>query len=189
MPRIFLSTIAFASLLALLCVQSARAQTRPFFIAGSGIAEFVPSAPGEVASHVSTGNATYLGGHSGAGAIELIDFTGSNTAIFQSARPYKFSTKHMTLAFDYGRTDKGVPAGAVTLYPAGPSHPGKVVAIFDAIFTLSSATSLTKAGDKKAEKVGDARFRMIATSAPFVFGAKDPVAYAWVGHGTMTFTN
>jgi len=188
MPRNLVSTIASATLFLLFCMQSGNAQTRPFFIQGGGTAAFLPSIPGEIATHVSTGNATVLGGHAGAGAIELIDSTGPNTATFQSAEPYKFSTKHLTLAFDYGRTDKGVPAGVVTLYPAGPSHPEKVVAVFDAIFTLSSATALTKAGENKAQKVGDARFRMIATSAPFVFGAKDPVAYTWVGQGTLTFT-
>jgi hypothetical protein len=191
MPRHLFATLASASCLALFCFQSAEAQTRPFFIKGGGTAAFIPFDPDSdedgTATHVSTGNATYLGGHSGEGAIELLAFTSANTATFQSAKPFEFSSKHLRLAFDYGRADKGVPAGVVTLYPAGPSHPGKVVAIFDAIFTLSSATPLTKAGIKKAEKVGDARFRMIATTEPFVFGVKVPVAYTWAGEGTLTF--
>ena len=98
----------------------ADAQVKPFKITGSGVAPYGLSLiPGVPAPHVSTGHATELGNHTGAGFFTILDFTSQLTAEFSSAPTYVFTAANGDkLAVTYGDVNNGAASpGEVTLTP------------------------------------------------------------------------
>lgn len=178
MLRLNYGTMALATLAALLvlpCPTATAQTTVPFGVSGMGVVEFVPL-PGGTATHFANGTASYLGQYRGRGAVQTLTLNpATGTGTFQSAVPFVFEGQNGTLSFHYGRTDQGAPVGVVKLIPA---ERGKVIAVWDAEFTLVNASGINVTGG---------RFRMVATSAPFVPGGTVPVRYSWSGAGTITF--
>ena len=166
--------------------QRADAQVKPFKISGGGTADYIPTQPGQVPNHISTGQATELGNHTGAGSLMLIGQTELGLPLFKSATPYVFTAANGDkLAFTYGDTTNGA-AGPGIVYPAlvgGTPEQPIVVATFDAEFNpyLPLCTG-------RFEKVVAGRVRMIAVTAPFKLGdTVDRVAYTWQGEGWLEF--
>jgi hypothetical protein len=183
----FSSVVASVVVLAVgfpLASAPAKAQVvKPFKVTGGGTAEFIPIVPLVPAGHDATGQATELGRYSGAGAFQILAFTGPATANFDSAVPFVFTAANGdNLAFTYGDTSNGAAApGQVTLYPAAG---GLVVAVFVAEFNPVPALCTGR-----FTKVIGGSFIMVAVTDPFVFGATDPVGYTWSGQGALTFKN
>ena len=162
---------------------SARAELLPLKISGGGVAEFIPFStvpPNNTAVHSIVGHATHLGNHTGQGKVLLEAFTSPATAAFSSAEPVVLTGANGDdLAFHYGRVDLEAAApGEVTLFPAAEA--GKVIAVFVAEFN-----PLLELCTGRFKQVTGGSFIMIATTGPFVFGAKDPVAYTWEGEGAL----
>ncbi|MGF1582539.1 MAG: hypothetical protein ACFCD0_24710 [Gemmataceae bacterium] len=183
---VFVAVATFVVSLVAAC-PSAQAQRVPFAINGGGAIEFVPL-PGvttsTVATHITTGLATYLGAHVSRGKVEVLaadPTTGVGT--FQSVVPTIFASQRGLLAFDYGRLPgREAPApGVVRLVPVQGGT--KVVAVWDAQFTLSNAVR-SRIGHRRVTR---GSFRMIATTEPFVLGSQTPVRFSWRGTGTITF--
>lgn len=163
----------------------ADAQVKPFKITGSG---FVPDGlsliPGVATPHVSTGQATELGNHTGAGFFTILDFTSPLTAEFSSAPTYVFTAANGDkLAVTYGDVENGAQSpGEVTLTP---NDDGSFSAVFVAEFNPvpSQCTG-------RFAKVTGGGWVMIAKSSPFFFiseTATTPFFYTWEGEGTLTF--
>jgi hypothetical protein len=175
--------VAFVAVLTL-ASQVAEAQVKPFKITGSGVAPSGLSLiPGVPAPHVSTGQATELGNHTGAGFFTILDFTGPLTAEFSSAPTYVFTAANGDkLAFTYGDVNNGAASpGEVTLIP---NSDGSFSALFVAEFNPVPSQSTGRFA-----KVTGGSFVMIAQSSPFfLFGtASTPFSYTWEGEGTLTF--
>ena len=91
------------------------------------------SEPGRAAPHVSTGQATELGNHTGAGFFNILVFTSPLTAEFSSAPTYVFTAANGDkLAVTYGDVNNGAASpGEVTLTP---NSDGSFIAEFVAEF-------------------------------------------------------
>ncbi len=177
------SIVAKAALLAVLALPIARAeaQVKPFKVTGGGIADYLPVVPGEPSHHFAVGQATELGRYFGEGSFALIQFTSQTTADFSSVEPFVFTAANGDqLAFTYGDVDNGADEpGRVTLTP---QPDGRFVAVFVAEFN-----PIPEESTGRFAKVVDGSFIMVATTEPFVLGAKDPVAYTWEGKGWLEY--
>jgi hypothetical protein len=157
----------------------ADAQVKPFKITGSGIAPCGLSLiPGVAAPHFSTGVATELGNHTGAGFFQILDYTSPLTAQFSSAPYYVFTAANGDkLACTYGVSSPGV----VTLTPnSDGSFSAMFVAEFNPVPSLCTG---------RFAKVTGGGFLMIAQSSPFflIGSASTPFFYTWEGAGTIEF--
>ena len=186
LPHLRLERLTVASLIAIAAVIAlaprAEAQVKPFKITGGGIAaQGIPLVPGTPAPHWAVGQATELGNYYGEGQFQLLAFTGPTTATFSSASDFVFVAANKDkLAFTYGDTTNGaLQPGQVELFYVGG---GKFVAVFVAEFN----PVIAKCTGRFAKVIGGS-FIMVATTEPFVLGATDPVAYTWVGDGSIEF--
>jgi hypothetical protein len=179
--RVVVSLSVLAVVLALGCPK-AQAQVEPFRVIGAGTADYIPSTIGDAVRHDAVGTATHVGNYSGVGKVQLDAFTSGSTADFSSAVPFVFTAANGDkLAFHYGRTDFGAAEpGHVSLFPAAEA--GKVIAVWVAEFNPVVAQCTGR-----FEQVTGGSFIMIAVTEPFVFGATDPVKYAWEGSGSIEF--
>ncbi len=145
--------------------QTAEAQIKPFKIKGGGSALEGLSVIGAESPYSATGTATHLGKYSGTGVAMV---TGPGT---------------FTGAFDFVAANGDVLScehpGTFAVYPDG--H-GRLYAIFDAIFTPTSAST------GKFANVGG-NFRMIAITESFDFldTATTPFDFKWHGEGSLEF--
>jgi len=153
--------------------KNADSQAVPFKVTGSGIgAHGIPTTPNTPAPHDATGTATHLGKYTGEGMFQLLTFTSRTTGTFNSATPFVFvAANGDRLAFNY--------AGTFELIPTGD---GKFIVVFTAEFTPVAELSTGRFAN-----VTGGSFIMVATTEPFVLGSTDPVAYSWVGEGTIEF--
>jgi hypothetical protein len=150
-----------------LTCQQAEAQVKPFKVKGEG--ESGPeglSVIGAPSPYGATGTATHLGNYSGSGFAQV---TGPGT---------------FTGAFDFvaanGDVLSCVHPGTFAVYPDGQ---GRFFAIFDAIFTPTSAST------GKFANVGGS-FRMIAITESFDVlptGSTTPFDFEWHGEGSLEF--
>ena len=176
-------TIAFAP-----ATTRAEAQTRPFRIAGGGIApEGLPLPDEAPRPHWSVGTATSLGKYTGEGSVEIDTATfnadGTITGEFGSADAYQFTDADGdVLACYYGRTEYGATTpGTFELIPVPELGAGVYVASFIAQFVPYDPECTGKFAGVKGG------WTMYAASAPFVLGSSDPLLYFWEGKGTLTF--
>ena len=151
--------------LTLIC-QMAEAQVKPFKVKGEGSGPVGLSVIGAPSPYGVTGTATHLGKYSGVGFAQV---TGPGT---------------FTGAFDFvaanGDVLSCVHPGTFALYPDGN---GRLFAIFDAIFTPTSAST------GKFANVGGS-FRMIAITESFDIletGSTTPFDFEWQGEGSLEF--
>jgi hypothetical protein len=178
-----LLVFAFASALGL---SQASAQVKPFKISGGGVAPLGLSLiPGVPAPHVSTGQATELGNHTGAGFFTIIDFTGPLTATFSSAPTYTFTAANGDkLVVTYGDVNNGADSpGELTLTA---HNDGSLSAVFVAEFNYVPSQSTGRFA-----QVTGGSFIMIAKSSPFFLDfvnfTSTPFDYSWEGQGTIQF--
>jgi len=158
---------------------------KPFKISGSGFVPFGLSlVPGVAAPHVSIGQATELGRHTGEGFFTILDFTSPLTAEFSSAPTYVFTAANGDkLAMTYGDVNNGADSpGEVTLTP---NLDGSLSAVFIAEFNPVPSQSTGRFA-----KVTGGGFLMIAKSTPFFpigTTSTTPFFYTWEGEGTLEF--
>jgi hypothetical protein len=166
----------------------ADAQVKPFKITGSGVApnglSLIPGVPGP---HSSTGQATELGNHTGAGFFTLLDYTSPLTAEFSSAPTYVFTAANGDkLVVTYGDVDNGAASpGEVTLTPHSDGS-------FSAVFVAEFNPVPSQCTGRFAKVTGGS-WLMIAKSSPFFIDPTmpftSPFTYTWEGVGTLTFQN
>lgn len=162
----------------------ADAQVKPFKISGAG---FVPDGlsliPGVAAPHVSIGQATELGSHTGAGFFNILDYTSPLTAEFSSAPTYVFTAANGDkLTVTYGDVTNGAPSpGEVTLTPHSDGS-------FSAVFVAEFNPVPSQCTGRFAKVTGGG-FLMIAKSSPFFLVGTNstPFFYTWEGNGTLVF--
>jgi hypothetical protein len=160
--------------------------TKPFKVTGGGIAPEGLRPPGEVTTHLIDGTATHLGHHTGEGNFDIYSlaptspstlegtFGSHDSCVFEAANGDE-------LVCYYGRTDKGAAdVGTFTinvldLTPEGPL----VEAFFIAEFVVQPESTGRFAG-------ASGSWIMYAQTEPFILGSSDPVAYTWVGEGSLT---
>jgi hypothetical protein len=185
MSRILLRITPVIVTIALVLSQSqAEAQVKPFKITGSGVApDGLSLIPGVPAPHVSTGQATELGNHTGAGFFTILDYTGPLTAEFSSAPTYTFiAANGDKLVMTYGDVDNGAASpGEVTLTPHSDGS-------FSAVFVAEFNPVPSQCTGRFA-KLTAGSFLMIAKSSPFFLlgTVSSPFTYTWEGQGTLTF--
>jgi hypothetical protein len=169
-----------------LAPNQAQAQTKPFKIAGGGIAPDGIPLPGGSAPHWAVGNGTFLGKYNGSGEVETLTATfntdGTVTGTFQSPVAFVFTGANGdNLACYYGNTQFGAQnVGTFTLYPV-PGFAGWYVALFIAEFVPYAPDCTGKFQGVSGGWI------MYALSEPFALGSTDPVGYAWEGEGSLTF--
>jgi len=185
MSRILLGNALLVVTFALALGQGqADAQVKSFKITGSGVAPSGLSLiPGVPAPHVSTGQATELGNHTGAGFFTILGYTSPLTAEFSSAPTYVFTAANGDeLAVTYGDVNNGaLSPGEVTLTPnSDGSFSAEFVAEFNPVPSLCTG---------RFAKVTGGGWLMFAKSSPFfITGATTtPFLYTWEGEGTLTF--
>lgn len=177
--------------------QKTSGQTLPFIIVGSGvIPKGIPLTPNDIRPHRSVGYASFVGFHTGAGAIEVLENTSPTTADFQSAKPYRFKSifGRDVLACKYGVTQDAAEPGEVELIPVDPTNP--LNDIFIGVF-LAEFTPDIPSCKGKFRRLKDGSFLMLAISEPFRATASGGVPleedsngkidYNWVGLGSLTF--
>ncbi len=154
-----------------------------FKVKGAGTVDYVPIVPFVPVYHYAIGEATELGRYFGAGEVQLLGFTGPNTASFDSAVPFVFvAANGDRLAFTYGDvTNHAAQPGHLTLFPAAG---GLVVAVWVAEFNPVPALCTGRFAN-----VTGGSFIMTAVTDPFELGGFDPVGYSWSGDGTITYSN
>jgi hypothetical protein len=168
----------------------AEAQPKPFHIAGGGVGPDGLPLPGEAPRpHWSVGKGTGLGNYSGDGYVETETATfnsdGTITGTFGSAGPYVFTAEDGdVLACYYGQTEYGATTpGTFTLVPQPELGEGIYIAYFVAQFVPYDPACT----GKFAGVTGS--WTMYAMTGPFLLGSSEPLAYAWVGVGTLTFAH
>jgi hypothetical protein len=158
--------------------------TVPFSLTGGGPAPFgLPLFPGGSAGHSSTGVASLLGNHTGAGTFNVVSLdisaTGAVTGTFSGN--YTFTAANGDkLVMNYGVGGTGVFSGQLSA--DGLSVTGVV---FDAMFVVDSAASTGRFEGATGS------FRMIARSASISLvssepGYTAPFEYTWQGDGVIT---
>ncbi len=178
--------VAVLGFAVLVCLSGrvAEAQTKPFKLTGSGLAPYGLSLiPGVPAPHVSTGTATELGQHTGAGHFTFLEFTGPLTADFSSAPTYTFvAANGDQLVCTYGDVHNGaLLPGEVTLTPQSDgSFTAEFVAEFNPVPSQCTGRFKNLTGGS---------FLMIAKSSPFfLIGAGSTAfVYTWEGNGSLVF--
>jgi hypothetical protein len=168
----------------------AEAQTRSFSIIGGGLAPKGLPLPGQAPrAHWSIGVGTGLGEYFGDGTVQTdtasFNSDGTITGEFGSGGPYVFTgAKGDQLACFYGRTDYGAESpGTFTLVPVPEYGEGWYVAYFVAEF-------VPYAPDCTGIFAGvTGGWTMYASTAPFLLGSTEPIAYEWEGQGTLTFAD
>jgi hypothetical protein len=189
--------VGMAALVAVLTLAdgAAQAQTKPFMISGAGVGPNGLPLPGQPArSHWSIGVATHMGLYYGDGfvqtdSVDAVSPPGHITGKFGGGSPYVFTAANGDkLTCWYGRTDHGAANPGtfdITILDVVVNDDNSVSVVVEASFIAEFVAQPDDSTGKYAGVTGS--WFMYAKTEPFVLGSTDPLAYSWVGVGSLTF--